>query len=486
MRTFFAVAVLASLSADSASAVSCGAGTHLDSASDTCVITTVHNQPSRRASDDQPSIDTEDGNIVIAVNGDGKQVGYRIGDKTIYFDDMAESLRGYTAGSIGAINLGYKVGVVDGGSNAVLEYLKEDLSDRVDGIKDAQDAVGIKLATIESDVTAKLNAQNVKAAADLKSTSDSLSNSVNAALKAQTDSATASRVELTEKVADLKEAQAGIIKIMDKTRECQDKARSMNPLTLECCEGQWDKYQVKEKKCVTEVVGTVANPAESCLAIFERHKTTYKNGLFYIKLSNNAVIQAWCKFDGDYPGATLVSRKPGRVNSEQSKTGRMRYPCKHDTGTGSYCKLSDDEINMLKTTSSEKDAYVSLSYKGNNVNRPRCRAFASKACKWSMNGNPTGDSNSYEKDGNARGGCSHSHVRNSGQYCRRGQSHTSYRGLDGHTCGNINYNSNNKFRAGDGGVSHAGNAFNIWEHSGGSHYCGGWDTSWHHVELWIH
>lgn len=62
----------------------------------------------------------------------------------------------------------YKVGVVDGGSNAVLEYLKEDLSDRVDGIKDAQDAVGIKLATIESDVTAKLNAQNVKAAADLK------------------------------------------------------------------------------------------------------------------------------------------------------------------------------------------------------------------------------------------------------------------------------------------------------------------------------
>ena len=47
MRTFFAVAVLASLSADSASAVSCGAGTHLDSASDTCVITTVHNQPSR-------------------------------------------------------------------------------------------------------------------------------------------------------------------------------------------------------------------------------------------------------------------------------------------------------------------------------------------------------------------------------------------------------------------------------------------------------
>lgn len=58
--------------------------------------------------------------------------------------------------------------MVDGGSNAVLEYLKEDLSDRVDGIKDAQDAVGIKLATIESDVTAKLNAQNVKAAADLK------------------------------------------------------------------------------------------------------------------------------------------------------------------------------------------------------------------------------------------------------------------------------------------------------------------------------
>ena len=59
-----------------------------------------------RAGNGGPSIDTEDGNIVISVDSDGKQVGYRIGDKTIMFDDMADELRGYTAGSIGAINLG--------------------------------------------------------------------------------------------------------------------------------------------------------------------------------------------------------------------------------------------------------------------------------------------------------------------------------------------------------------------------------------------
>ena len=66
------------------------------------------------------------------------------------------------------LNLSYKVGVVDGGSNAILDYLKNDLSDRVNDIKTKQEAVGEKVTTISSEVTAKMDAQNVKAAADLK------------------------------------------------------------------------------------------------------------------------------------------------------------------------------------------------------------------------------------------------------------------------------------------------------------------------------
>ena len=57
---------------------------------------------------------------------------------------------------------------MDGGSNAVLDYLKDDLSERVNTIKTKQESVDEKVAAISGDVTSKLNAQNVKAAADLK------------------------------------------------------------------------------------------------------------------------------------------------------------------------------------------------------------------------------------------------------------------------------------------------------------------------------
>ena len=151
-----------------------------------------------------------------------------------------------------------------------------------------------------------------------------------------------------------------------------------NPLTVACCK-EFELY--KDKKCVLSLFGTSQNPATSCLQIFEVHKYgASKNGYFQLKLAGNTV-QAYCKFDGDYPGATLVARKQGRIGGEQQKTGRMRYPCKPSTSSGSYCKLSDAEINILRDTSKQKDAFVSLSYKNRNPNRPACRSFAAKTCK---------------------------------------------------------------------------------------------------------
>ncbi len=63
--------------------------------------------------------------------------------------------------------------------------------------------------------------------------------------------------------------------------------------------------------------------------------------------------------------------------------------------------------------------------------------------------------------------------RDSGQYCSREQTTASYRGLDGHRCPNLVY----------GGVASPNNPFVIFEHSGGSHYCGGWDTTWGHITM---
>merc|ERR1711871_127219 len=48
-----------------------------------------------------------------------------------------------------------------------------------------------------------------------------------------------------------------------------------------------------------------------------------------------------------------------------------------------------------------------------------------------------------------------------------------------------NYNSDTEFPRRDGVPQNSGRAFIIFEHCGGTHYCGGWDTSWHHKELWI-
>jgi hypothetical protein len=470
MRNALAIlAAIASLPAG-AHAVTCGAGTHLDVASDTCIITTAANMRVSRQNNNQPSIETEDGNIVIAVDSAGKQVGYRIGQKTIYFDEMASELRGYTAGSIGAIALGYKVGVAESGSNAILDYLKDDLSKRVEGLTSSVSDVEKIAVGLTSDVNSKLSAQNEKAAADLKSTRDTLTAAVNAALKKQDDAAAAAAAEQKKDISNLQKDLEKVKTAFDAEKKCAENAFEYNPITKECCKKN-EIYSVGGKKCMLDLWGTDAKPARNCHQIYKEHNyDKSKNGFYSILVLGNT-LKIYCKFDGDYPGATLVARKPGRVGGEQQRTGRVRYPCGYSTSTGSYCKLTDKEITALAGTSTSEDGYVSLSYK-NSGTRPRCRSFAKKDCVWNMV--------------SASNGCSHGHVRNSGQYCRRDQKHNSYRGLDGHRCSNLDYYSNNKYASGDGGVQARRNAFNIWEHSGGTHYCGGWDTSWHRIELWIH
>ena len=163
-------------------------------------------------------------------------------------------------------------------------------------------------------------------------------------------------------------------------------------------------------------------------------------------------------------------RRPGRTNGMEVITGARNLPCKHDKTGTNYCKLGDADITEYTKTSAQQDPYISLAYK-NTGDRPKCRGYAAKTCVWSMSIASTN--------------CNNAHKRNSNQYCRREQRTTSYRGLDGHQCGNLDYNSGNPHVGGDGGIAYRRNAFIIFEHSGGTHYCGGWDTTWQRIELWI-
>ena len=97
-------------------------------------------------------------------------------------------------------------------------------------------------------------------------------------------------------------------------------------------------------------------------------------------------------------------------------------------------------------------------YKNYNqyIGNPDCYGFIRKGCNWVSNGWAGGD-------------CQNSKNRNAGPYCSREQtSQPAYRGVDGHSCPNL------------------GHYFMIFEHDGGSHYCGGWtSTGWRKVEMWI-
>ena len=231
------------------------------------------------------------------------------------------------------------------------------------------------------------------------------------------------------------------------------------------CKGTGTLCGAEEKcssgKCVS-TLGTQDQPAESCSDLYSK-VVGVSSGLYWVDPNGgnkNDAFLVWCRMTGDYPGATLAIKRPGSVAGKENHTGDLNLPC--TPTTGGYCKLSDVRINALRQTSKHTDAFVALSYKTAGTT-PFCRSFAAKSCVW-QNGT------------SAASQCSNSVARDSGQYCARSQTTASYRGIDGHTCANLKYP----------GVTSPNNPFMIFEHSGGSHYCGGEDTTWNRIELLVH
>ncbi|MSP92223.1 MAG: hypothetical protein EXR79_10545 [Myxococcales bacterium] len=233
---------------------------------------------------------------------------------------------------------------------------------------------------------------------------------------------------------------------------------------LSSCSGKGSACAANEEckgdKC-HNTLGTSTNPAASCADMLAKNPGA-ADALYWIDPTGGDAadkFEVWCRMAGDYPGAALVIKRPGSVAGQENVAGALNGPCT-PTSSG-YCKLSDTQINAIRQTSIHVDAFVSLAYKDGGA-MPYCRSFASKTCKWIS-------------DAAAGGDCSNSVKRDSGQYCARGQTTAAYRGMDGHSCGNLSYS----------GIANPGNPFVIFEHSGGTHYCGGWDTTWNRIELLV-
>jgi cysteine-rich repeat protein len=236
-------------------------------------------------------------------------------------------------------------------------------------------------------------------------------------------------------------------------------------VTEECDDGNNAGDDGCSATCVAAVGYVKGKPGASCVDILAKGKSAglaLKDGLGWVDPNGGATTdayQVWCRMTGDYAGATLAIKRPGSVGGAETQAGDVNLPC--TPSTQGYCKLSDARINALRSASANLDAYIVLSYKDAGTT-PFCKSFARKACQWIS-------------DGAAGSGCENSIVRNSGAYCSRNQTTASYRGIDGHTCGNLVYP----------GVTSPNNPFMIFEHSGGTHYCGGWDTTWDRIEMLV-
>jgi hypothetical protein len=256
----------------------------------------LDHQVDRRAEGGQPSIETSDGNVIIAVNEAGKQVGYRIGGEVVYFDEMASDIRG----QVPALELGFTLGEQSKGTNVILDYLKTELSDRVADIAGAQNKIEASVQSTLDSATAKTTKQltdaETKAAADFKTFSDVLNKAVTDQL-AGADAAVKSKLA---KVTTLEETVAGIQKMLKVKDDCSKDGTEYNPIDVKCC-GKAEYFSVKDKKCIIEL-GAKENPAKSCKIMYETYGTSKSNGFFWIKLATGKTLQIWCKFDGDYPG----------------------------------------------------------------------------------------------------------------------------------------------------------------------------------------
>ena len=205
-----------------------------------------------------------------------------------------------------------------------------------------------------------------------------------------------------------------------------------------------------------------------CLELLNNNHST-GDGLYWIEPTNsdpNTAFQAYCYMTGDWPGATLVLTAPGSFSPENMSEAQGGTPLQ---SSSSYIKFDDSIINAIKNTSDSINPYISRATKSNfgGGQGNYCVGFIRKSCDFTLSGA-------------AGSNCENTWIdQNSTEYCGRSQVTTSYRGFDGHHC----YNSEGG--SAWGSYSHSGNQFLIFEHAGGSHYCGGWDTTWSKIELLI-
>ena len=163
------------------------------------------------------------------------------------------------------------------GSSALLDYIKNDLTAKIDA--NAED-VGTQIAaaaTARAALTAKVDGRDddiATAAADQKKEADALT----AAVEKKNTELKAWVTKELEKVAEASEAQAADVKYLKAKDVCRGKGLAFNVVKLACC-AAGEGYNGKEKKCIAAYGLTKANPGVSCLDILK------KDG--YVKYSIN-------------------------------------------------------------------------------------------------------------------------------------------------------------------------------------------------------
>ena len=222
-----------------------------------------------------------------------------------------------------------------------------------------------------------------------------------------------------------------------------------------------------------EFVGNVADAEESkplsCLDLL--NSGTSADGKYTIDpdgLGDGDDFEVYCYMTGDWPGATLVISRPQSVAGNENQVGAIGDSPPTASST-SYSKFDDSIINAIKATSSSTNSYIARATKTDFTGGPGsyCVGFIRKSCDWAMSGTPGPNCNNAWQS------------QSSTTYCSRVQTHGNYRGVDGHTC------ANSDGATAWGSYRDAANQFMIFEHGGGPHYCGGWDTTWSKIELLI-
>jgi len=205
----------------------------------------------------------------------------------------------------------------------------------------------------------------------------------------------------------------------------------------------------------------------SCLEILNAGDSV-GDGVYIIDPESEGVFEVYCYMTGDWPGATLVISKPGSVAGNENQVGATGDEVPTASST-TYSKFSDERINAINARSTSVNSYIARASKDGlwDGKGGYCVGFVRQSCTWAMSGTPGPTCNNGWRS------------QDDGAYCARSQTHDLYRGIDGHTCAGSDGGS------AWGSYQSAGNQFMIFEHTGGTHYCGGWDATWNKIELLI-